>query len=196
MKWIVYQWHRMTWAFDHDGGVWVQGFAATVTAVVTVALCLITWRYVRLTNRLAANSDKQLRLLAHPNVFVSTVVNSQHRYVTVSVTNKGVYPFKIRKAHLQGNDEESEPFEIPMKELWNVVVGSNDTARTEVFLHERKIEFQSFSDFVEVEFDCEDVMGLVGKRYYHSKVYGLREANEGQFVFPTPATGFWKFLKK
>jgi hypothetical protein len=139
MEWIFYQWHRMTYAFDHDGGGWVQGFAATVTAIVTMALCVITWRYVRLTHRLAVNSDQQLRLLAHPNVVVDTVVHSDQGYVTVKITNKGAYPFKIGDARLQGVEEGSEPFEIPMKELWNVVVGSNDAARTEVFLHEWSI---------------------------------------------------------
>jgi hypothetical protein len=44
MDWLAYQLHRTIWAFKHDGGVWVQGFAAVVTAfVIAVCSTLIKW---------------------------------------------------------------------------------------------------------------------------------------------------------
>ena len=126
----------------------------------------------------AASAGQQLRLLAHPNPVVEVRADRDKRSVFIKIINRGAYPFRLDNAEINAMDDEGKPFTRKLCELCGgVIVGSNDNARTWVFLHEAKIELDSgaFQDWVQVEFDCEDAIGLAKKRYSYCNVTGLRE---------------------
>jgi len=111
---------------------------------------------------------------------VEVTVDRNQRTVSIKVINRGAYPFRLDNAEIRenwGTDEDEEtPWTVKLHELCGGIVGSKEEARTKVFLHNAEIvDFGAFEDWVIIEFDCEDVIGLVKKRYSHCNVTGLRE---------------------
>jgi hypothetical protein len=183
-QWTVHQWGRAGWAFNNEGAVWIQGFSAVVSAVLTAVLVGITWKYMRLTKNLAEQSRlqteqsrQQLLLMAHPNIVARVRVDRDRREVFIKITNRGAYPFRLRNVVIRGQDDEGNDFTMISHELWGVTLGTSDTADGHEFLHDRRVELNSgaFEDRLLVEFDCEDLLGLAQKRYSYSNLNGLRE---------------------
>ena len=177
---MVQQWGRFIW--------WLgQNFVAVVEMLLTAVLAYFNYRYIKLTSELARSAreqsdsaGRQLRLLAHPNPVVKVTIDRQKRSVCVEITNRGAYPFRLENAEIAANDDEGSPFTKKLHEVCGGLVGSNDNARTYAFLRDEKIDLGSgaFEDWLRVEFDCEDVIGLAKKRYSHTKVSGLREISQ------------------
>ncbi len=97
---------------------------------------------------------QDLRLLAHPNIFVEVRVDRQNRSVSVTMSNRGAYPFKIDHAEINLTADE-QPFRRTLRELCGgVIVASGDSARTREFLNNTTIELDSgaFEDWVRVDF--------------------------------------------
>jgi hypothetical protein len=192
--WLVYQWSRAVWAFDHDGGVWVQGFAGIVSAITTIVLAVLTICSLRLTRRAlkaahaqavaskrqAEQMRQQLLLMAHPNVVVKVNVDANRRTVEVKFLNRGAYPFVIEDAVLRASDDDGTDFEMPLREVRGATACSGDSVSTLEFLHERTVELHSgaFSDMAKVEFECNDTLGLIRKRYEYSNLFGLRDVSD------------------
>jgi len=171
-------WNSFGWWAGQNAGA-IQAISSVVTVVLTAVLAIVTYCYVRLTRELAANSHKQLLLLANPNLAVEIKVASE-REVCIRIENRGTYPFRLRNGEIQARDEDGKDFTIRLRELDGVIVGAGDDAQDRAFLQNVKIDKQSvecgsFEDFLYVEFDCEDVTGLVKKRYGYSRIPGLRE---------------------
>jgi hypothetical protein len=188
----MYQWGRAVWAFDNDGAAWVQGFAALVSASITAILATLTacsLRYTRLalkaSGRQAFESARQvdelrnqLRLMAHPNVAVSIEVADSDRLVRVTFTNRGAYPVLVRNVYLQQTIGGEYEFRRRLGEVDGVTISSGSASITEEFLT-RSTEMQidmgpGFSDFVEVEYECSDTVGLVSERYVYQNLFGAR----------------------
>lgn len=124
-------------------------------------------------------SAQHLRLQAHPNLAVSVKVDSTGRTLTIEISNRGAYPFRLNNTEISGTDDDGEAFVRKVRELsGGVIVGSGHNAYAVEFLNQVNVELQSgaFEEWVQIEFDCEDVMGLVKKRYSYTRLFGLREA--------------------
>ena len=180
---MAYQWVRFIFWLGQNSTI-VQALASIVTLLLTAILAWITYRYMKLTRQLAlsareqsTSAAQQLRLLAHPNPIVEVRTDRKERSVSITIINRGAYPFRLDNAVIGAADDEGEQFTVMLREMCGVIVGSNDNARNRVFLHERKIELDSgaFEDWLRVEFDCGDVIALAKKRYSYTKVDGLRE---------------------
>ncbi len=173
---MAHEWGRFVWWAGQNSGA-IQALTSIVTVILTAILAYVTYRYVLLTNTLASNSQKQLLLVAHPNPAVETNLHPKSREIRITIANHGAYPFKIENAEVRATGDGGEEFTMELKELHQIVVGANDAAHGREFLHNRNVEFDSgaLEDFLVVEFDCEDVLGLVKKRYQYSRILGLRE---------------------
>ena len=126
----------------------------------------------------ATTAGPQLKLLAHPNLAVEVKVNRERRCVSVKISNRGAYPFRLDNAVMSARDDDGAPFFRPLHEIsGGVIVGTSDHAMTWVFLHDARIEVTSgaFEDWVQIEFNCEDVIGLWKLHYSFCNITGLRE---------------------
>lgn len=190
MNWFIEQWHRATWAFNHDGAAWVQGFSAIVTVLVTGILAFITYKYVRLTATLVQHAHQQteqarqqLLLMAHPNVTLNVDVNVKERRICVSIKNHGAYPFQVSNGILtypefaEDGNKVNDQVLFRLNQLEGAIVSSHESAEEYFFPKEITDDIQCgmFSDIAEIQFTCKDVLGLVEKRYSHRNVGGLRE---------------------
>ena len=184
---MAHQWGRFIWWLGQNAAV-AQIFLAFAAVLLTAVLAYFNRRYISLTSELArsageqsASAEQQLRLLAHPNPIVEVTVDPKQRTVSVEIINRGAYPFRLDNAEVKENigtdEDEEKPWTAKLHELCGVIVGSNGGARTREFLHNERIELGSgaFENCVTVEFDCEDAIGLVKKRYSYCNVKGLRE---------------------
>lgn len=178
-----YEWGRFVGWLGQNAAA-VQALSALATVLLTAVLAGATIRYIILTARLAKQSGKQteqskqqLLLIAHPNIFVHTHVERQERTIRLEITNRGAYPFRLDNVLLHGRDDDGKDFIMQCRELYWAIVGSGDTAHELHFLRERNVELDSgaFEDWLEVTFECEDVLGLVKKHYTYCNVTGLRE---------------------
>lgn len=179
--WLLYQWGRAVYAFDHDGGTWVQAIAAITNTAITFVLAFITYKSLRATNHAVdaaqeqakqsaaqvEESRRQLRLIAYPN-FVVTITNSAYRmdYISVGFENKGVYPLLISNARItvtHGGKQEVTPLD------WRMTVASG----------EKRIESAPLGEVVQkgglmkVNFQCEcsDIFHLETVSYSETNEY-------------------------
>ena len=91
-------------------------------------------------------------------------LNREDNACPSKISNRGAYPFRLDDAVLSARDDDGAPFIRPLHELsgGGVIVGTSDHAMTWVFLHDARIEVTSgaFEDWVQIEFNCQDVIGL------------------------------------
>jgi hypothetical protein len=192
MDWIVYQFGRVLWAFDHDGGAWVQGVAAIVTSVVTVVLGGITYfslkasreavaaavKQAQESERQTAESKNQLRMMAHPNIQVDITFDTIgiERRILIHIKNHGAYPFRLSNVGVEiEHPDISNELNIPQG--WSPTISSNSFVPLALKIAPLPDIDEIDSDCILLEFDCEDILGLSKKRYAYRNSVGLSEVS-------------------
>ena len=109
---MAYQWVRFIFWLGQNSTI-VQALASIVTLLLTAILAWITYRYMKLTRQLAlsareqsTSAAQQLRLLAHPNPIVEVRTDRKERSVSITIINRGAYPFRLDNAVIGAADDE------------------------------------------------------------------------------------------
>jgi hypothetical protein len=73
-----------------------------MTAAATVFLVRLTRKYVQFSRTLAEISDRQLKMMAQPNVELHLELHNREQSspIRIEIRNKGDYPVKINKVEL------------------------------------------------------------------------------------------------
>ncbi len=89
----------------------IQAFSAMVTLVLTAALVIATFIYVRATNRMLRVSQGQLRASVQPQLLIGFSEGWREDGTaigTISLKNVGSYYFKLQKVHVDYYCSKSE----------------------------------------------------------------------------------------
>jgi hypothetical protein len=104
ISWILYQYSRVIWAFDHDGGTYVQGLSAILTTLATIVLVAITGWYAKLSQQMLAATEASVRAGFLPGITGSIDFNWTPKgkdVLNLSVKNDSNHPIQIIRAKLK-----------------------------------------------------------------------------------------------
>jgi hypothetical protein len=195
--WLVYQWGRAVWAFDHDGAAWVQGFGSVVTALLTAVLIIVTWRYVRLTKAIATISQRQLSASLQPLVdliFVEqSIITSQGRVVNIRgklcLKNRGSIALKILAVSILIRYKTTTGFEQDVTHITqrdNRVLMPDEEAIFNFALNSDKPANDRLDAELALTTDCTDLVGISEHSFWRDFNGELRQ----QFGFRRELSGW------
>jgi len=198
MAWLVYQIHRIAWAFDHDGAAFVQGLSALLTTAVTGILCWVTWRYVRLTNIMAETMKRQLSASMQPFLLLSIL---EEKYQTeenqpiilhakVAVKNRGAQPVKLVRMSVfvqywPNNSARHGMFpKVVLEGVGRVLMPEEE--EIQVTIVQTEIRYRGPGRYgLRLHVECTDLSGVSEHSFVLEPPYGLRHF-----------FGFWKPAKR
>jgi hypothetical protein len=176
--WVVYQLRRMVWAFDHRGGEWVQGFAAVVSACATLVLVGITWRYTRLTYRLARLAQHQLESSIRIELKIQTEAFGNPGLVVLKLSNKAqAVRIGLVRVGCNLKPQNAKVVHLPpvtVGKLMGKVIGSDEVKSEQVwFTLPDTLKDAGYQDWPEsarfaVRVECTDLRGLTQHTFKQS----------------------------
>ena len=90
---MAYEWGRFTWWLTlGQNAAAVQAVVALVTGILTAVLLIVTWKYVRLTGRLASMTAQNLEVSVLPNLSFTIDDADKPHQVLIGVHNGGTQP--------------------------------------------------------------------------------------------------------
>jgi len=186
-------WGRFIWWLANDpnaAATLTQAVSAAVTAAVTVILCVITYRYMLLTKKLANTASEQFKASLRPLIDISIDFDRgsspqgmlYFNQGIVQVKNAGSTPVLISKAYLRWkhSGEDGDEVEIELADLRNSLIGIGETSNGRFNMQTPGKgapvidHFDAWSDWVHVSLKCSDIAGISKMSYGYQSATGLQ----------------------
>jgi hypothetical protein len=177
-------WHRLAYWLGQNWPAVVQAVCAVVTVGLTAVLAWLTKKYIELTANLAANADRQTKILVQPNLHIASSVQGieyfpgrKYYQGDIVLHNKGPYPVLITGASVSFQENGTgELVERKLHRLLNCVIPAGEDISERLRVDEwlkSDDDLGPFHDFLTTTIDCRDMAGVCCCRYGYQPATGL-----------------------
>jgi len=167
----------MWWLGQGQNAAAVQALVAAFTGLLTTILLVVTWKYVRLTSRLASITAKNLEVAVLPNLIFSIEGTDKPQEVVISIRNAGTQPVYLLqvKSHADFEvDDEIITSEVSdVGQLRKVVLPAGEQAEVTHLYSGVPKPAERHNAVVYV--DCADLFGIKRHRFLYQTTTGLTQ---------------------
>lgn len=173
---MAYEWGRVLfWLSQRQNAAAIQVFFAAITGASTVALLFVTWKYVRLTNKLMLFAGRSLEASVIPNL-VFWFEPAGWGMGTLAIKNSGGSPVYLLMVKTHATLEEGGKFidteVIEVNNFKGVVLAAGEQTKS-VQEYLKKASGSIGFDNVLMYVDCTDLLGIRRHQFHYQTKTGV-----------------------